>query len=68
VCVCVFMFVCLFVIGGGKREREREREREKERERDEKCYSSDRKEWTSVAKEAKALRGTQNPESNKCCT
>jgi hypothetical protein len=54
----------LFVCGWGREERERERERE----RDEKCYSSDRKEWTSVAKEAKALRGTQNPESNKCCT
>jgi len=30
--------------------------------------SSDRKEWTFVAKEAKALRATQNPESSKCCT
>jgi hypothetical protein len=43
------------------RERERERgegERGRGRERDEKFYSSDRKEWTFVAKEAKALRGT----------
>jgi hypothetical protein len=51
---------CVIVCGGGGREKEREIEG--------KCYSRDRKEWTSVAKEAKALRGTQNPESNKCCT
>jgi hypothetical protein len=39
--------------------------REKEREIVEKFYSSDRKEWTSAAKEAKVLRGMQKPESNK---
>jgi len=50
--------VCLFVVGRGGWEGER----------DDKCYSSDRKEWTFLAKKAKSLRGTQNPESNKCCT
>jgi len=59
VCVCVCVCVCLFVGGVGE---------ERTREIDEKFYSSDRKEWTSSAKEAKVVRGMQNPGSNKCCT